>query len=218
MPSDKRAWRAGTSFYHYDKLYDRRNVGYLGPTFSYAAMPDQYVMSAFRRLELADPADRPVMAEIDLVSSHAPWTRIPRLIDWADVGDGTVFAPMAVQKVSEAALFGSSVAVRAAYGESIRYSMTTLISFMQHYATDKTVLILLGDHQPATLITGENASHDVPITIIARDKGVTDRIAGWGWQDGLRPDRHAPVWPMEAFRNRFLRAYGSPGVTPVSGP
>src|SRR5688572_31589282 len=25
-------------------------------------------------------------AEVDLISSHAPWTRIPRLIPWDDVG------------------------------------------------------------------------------------------------------------------------------------
>ena len=44
VPSNNRAWPEGTSFYHYDKLYDRRNVGYRGPTFAYASMPDQYVL------------------------------------------------------------------------------------------------------------------------------------------------------------------------------
>ena len=44
VPSNDRAWPQGTSFYHYDKLYDRRNVGYRGPTFAYASMPDQYVL------------------------------------------------------------------------------------------------------------------------------------------------------------------------------
>ena len=33
-------------------VYDARNVGYRGPKFSYAAMPDQYTLSAFQRLEL----------------------------------------------------------------------------------------------------------------------------------------------------------------------
>ena len=91
VPSNDRTWPEGTSFYHYDKLYDRRNVGYRGPKFSYASMPDQYVLLALQRLELAK-RDRPsVFAEVDLVSSHTPWTRIPRLIDWNDVGDGSIF-------------------------------------------------------------------------------------------------------------------------------
>ena len=37
----------------------RRNVGYAGPKFGYATMPDQYTLSAFQRLELAEPRPRP---------------------------------------------------------------------------------------------------------------------------------------------------------------
>ena len=81
------------------------------------------------------------------------------------------------------------------------------------------VLVVLGDHQPATIISGPGASHDVPISIISRDRAVLDRISGWGWTDGLRPDRDAPVWRMDAFRDRFLTAYGpdgEPGLRPVT--
>ena len=41
VPSNTRDWPEGESFYQYDKVYDSRNVGYRGPKFSYAAMPDQ---------------------------------------------------------------------------------------------------------------------------------------------------------------------------------
>lgn len=70
------------------------------------------------------------------------------------------------------------------------------------------MLIVLGDHQPATIVSGPGASHDVPITIIVHDPAVMDRISRWGWQDGMRPGPNAPVWPMDAFRDRFLTAYG----------
>ena len=43
----------------------------------FASMPDQYVLLALQRLELAKPHRRPIFSEIDLVSSHTPWTRIP---------------------------------------------------------------------------------------------------------------------------------------------
>src|SRR4029077_10842564 len=62
VPSNSRAGPQGKSFYHYDKLYDRRNVGYRGPPFGYASMPDQYVMEALHRLELAKAHRRPVFA------------------------------------------------------------------------------------------------------------------------------------------------------------
>jgi hypothetical protein len=207
VPSNNRTWPQGTSFYNYDQLYDRRNVGYLGPTYAYASMPDQYVMSAFQRLELTKP-HAPVMAEIDLVSSHEPWTRIPHLIDWSQVGDGSIFASQPVETVSRTALWANSSRVRAAYGQSVRYTMKTLVSFVQHYADPNLVMVVLGDHQPATVITGQGASHDVPISIIAHDPAVLDSISGWGWQDGLRPHPNAPLWPMDAFRDRFLTAYG----------
>ena len=54
-------------------------------------MPDQYILSAFQRLELAQPNRGPVMAEIDLVSSHWPWAPLPQMVDWNDVGDGSIF-------------------------------------------------------------------------------------------------------------------------------
>jgi hypothetical protein len=42
-----------------------------------------------------------------------------------------------------------------------------------------------------------------------------DRAADWGWQEGLRPDAGAPVWPMDAFRDRFLTTFG-PLPSPTS--
>ena len=67
------------------------------------------------------------------------------------------------------------------------------------------MLIVLGDDQPSRVI--EQANHDVPTTIIAHDSNVIRRLSGWGWTDGMLPSPTAPVWPMSAFRNRFLDAF-----------
>jgi hypothetical protein len=75
------------------------------------------------------------------------------------------------------------------------------------------VLVFLGDHQPAPLVTGQDPDRDVPITIVAHDPKVLDQISSWGWQDGLRPGPKAPVWRMNAFRDRFLTAFGTPAPT-----
>jgi len=216
VPSNERDWPEGTSFYHYDKIYDDRNVGYLGPKFSYASMPDQYILSAFQRLELEKPHHAPVMAEIDLVSSHTPWAPLPQMTDWSKVGDGSVFDTMPAQGQSPDVVWRDPSQVRAAYGQSIEYSLNTLVSFVQTYRDSNLVLVVLGDHQPATIVSGRGASHDVPISIIAHDPAVLDRIAGWGWQDGLRPGPQAPVWPMDTLRDRFLTAYGPQPPPPAS--
>ena len=207
-PVNKRTWPEGSSFYHYDKIYDRRNVGYRGPGFGLPPMPDQYVLSSLHRLELAKRHRPPLFAEVDLISSHTPWTRIPRLIPWDAVGDGSIFDSVPAEESTRSALFGDSDRARAAYGHSIEYTMSTIISYVQHYGDNKLVVVLLGDHQPP-IVTGEGATHDVPISIIAHDPKVTAQIAGWGWQDGLLPSPQAPVWPMSAFRDRFLTAFGS---------
>jgi len=208
VPSNDRAWPQGSSFYHYDKVYDRRDVGYRGPTFTYASMPDQYVLAALQRLELAKRPRPPLFAEVDLVSSHTPWTRIPRLIDWSAVGDGSIYRTLPAGTLSKEALWSDHARVRAAYGQSIQYTLNSLISFVQNYGRKNLVLVMLGDHQPATVITGDEPSHDVPISIVAHDPAVLKRVAGWGWSAGLRPSPRAPVWPMSAFRDRFLRAFG----------
>jgi len=207
VPSNNRTWQDGSTFYHYDKVYDSRNVGYHGPRFAYATMPDQYVLQALQRRELAKRHRRPLFAEADLVSSHVPWTKIPRLISWDALGDGSIFNRIPAQESTKAALLGDSDRARAAYGQSIEYTMSAIVSYVQRYGDDNTVLVVLGDHQPHTIITGQGASHDVPISVIAHDPAVLRRIGGWGWQDGLLPNPHAPVWPMSAFRDRFLGAF-----------
>ena len=207
VPSDTRTWPQARSFYHYDDVFNAHNVGYRGPKFSYAAMPDQYTLSAFDRRELG-PGHAPVMAEIDLVSSHTPWTPIPRMISWNAVGDGSVYGPMPAQGPAPAAVWPDPAKVQAAYGRSIQYSLTSLISFVRTSHDKNLVLVMLGDHQPSRIVSGSNAGHDVPISIVAHDPAVLRRIDGWGWDEGLQPGTKSPVWRMDAFRNRFLAAYG----------
>jgi hypothetical protein len=219
VPSNRDPWPKGRAFYRFDADYDRHDVGYAGPKFSFAAMPDQYTLSALQRRELG-PGHAPVMAEVDLVSSHEPWTPLPRMLDWNAVGDGSVYRGMPAEGRTPAQVFGNTPEARSLYAQSIEYSLTALISFVTtfHSHDDDFVLVLLGDHQPAPIVSGPDATRDVPITIVARDPAVMDRIAPWAWQDGMRPSPDAPVWRMDAFRDRFLTAFGrSPDTKPVAG-
>ncbi|MEV4318994.1 sulfatase [Actinocrispum sp. NPDC049592] len=213
LPENMYDWPEG-KFYDYDKLYDSRNVGYKGPKYFYAQMPDQYTMSAFQRLERT-PGHAPLMAEIDLVTSHTPWAPLPTMVDWDKVGDGSIFGPQPAAAKQPNDVWPDQGKIKAAYGQSIQYSLTTLIEYLQRHGDDNLVLVFLGDHQPQPIVSGEGASHDVPITLVAKDPAVLDRIAGWGWEDNLRPSDHAPVWPMSAFRDRFFTAFG-PTTPPPS--
>ena len=215
VPANEKEWPMATTYYHYDQVWDARNVGYVGPRFGYAPMPDQYMLAALQRLELEQPNRAPVMAEIDLVSSHGPWAPLPRLVDWSDLGDGSIFDPMPAQGESPEDLLSDPDRVKAAYAESIAYTLDVVTSFVAQLEDQNLVLVVLGDHQPASIVSGQGASRDVPASIVAADPAVLDRVTDWGWQEGLRPDAGAPVWPMDAFRDKFLTTFGPP--RPVLG-
>jgi phosphatidylglycerophosphate synthase len=207
-PSDNGLWAIGKSFYHYDQTYSRRGVGYRGPTFSYSSMPDQYTLAAFQRNELA-PGHKPVMAEIDLTSSHIPWAPLPAMVPWNKVGNGSIFDRQPAESESPATVWRNSSTVRQFYGRSIQYSLTALTSWVTELNDPNLVLIMYGDHQPHTIISGPGANHEVPISIIARDPSVFRQIASWHWQDGLLPNLKAPLEPMDAFRNQFLDTFNA---------
>jgi phosphatidylglycerophosphate synthase len=212
VPANTRPWPEGERFYGYDELYDASNVGYAGPRFGYATMPDQYTLDAFRRHELL-PAERaPVMAEVDLISSHHPWTPLPSLVPWADVGDGSVFDGMPEQGRSSAEVFDDADDVREVYGQSVEYTWEALVSYLTTYPDPDTVLIVLGDHQPHSYVSGDGAGHDVPISVIAQDPAVLAAVRDWQWQPGLHPSPAAPVWRMDTFRDTFLATFSTPVV------
>ena len=127
-------------------------------------------------------------------------------------------------------IWASTAGIQAAYGavdpllDADRSS-----SFVQHANDDNLVVIALGDHQPATVVSGEGASHDVPVSIIAHDPAVLERIAPWKWQDGLLPasertgvadgflPRPIPCCVRPADRNDRRRALSEPAnIRPIA--
>ena len=209
MPGATSAWPEG-AFYGYDQVWDSRNLGYHGPRFSWAPMPDQYTLKQLTTVEYDKPGRKPLMIEMPLVSSHTPWAPIPDYLDdWDSIGDGSVYAPMAADGKKPKALWADPKQVRPEYGKSIVYSMTSLVNWITKYGDDNLVMVFLGDHQPSPIASGAGASHDVPITIVSKDKAVMERITDWQWAPGLTPHGDTPVWPMSAFRDRFFTAFGT---------
>src|SRR5258708_27335936 len=178
-------------------------------------MPDQYTLAAFQRLELA-PGHKPVMAEIDLVSSHTPWAPLPTMVPWNKVGNGSIFDPMPARSESPITVWRNASPVRQFFGRSILYSLQALTSWVTELNDPNLVLILLGDEQPSSVISGNWANHVVPISIVARGPSVFTQIASWHWQDGLLPAPKAPRHRMDAFRNQLLGAFSTPSSQAAS--
>lgn len=209
-PADEQDFAPASDFYGYQTVYDARNVGYAGPTFGYAPIPDQYTLATLATRELRPGLRPPVFAEVDLVSSHAPWAPLPRMIDPRALGDGSPLRKVLTDAPSVADVWRDTGQVRQAYAQSVAYALDALTSFVEAAHDDNLVLVILGDHQPAAVVSGSRPDHDVPVTLVAHDPAVLGLASTWGWQPGWRPAPDAVTWPMEAFRDRFLDAFRSP--------
>jgi hypothetical protein len=132
-------------------------------------------------------------------------------VDWSKLGDGSIYSTMPASNDPPESIFGRDpAAVRADYGHSISYSLESVVSYLERYGDENLVFVFLGDHQPAQMVTGEGASRDVPITIVAKDPAVLQRVEAWKWDDGIRPGGSAPVSRMSDFRDQFLSTFSPP--------
>lgn len=212
MPAISMVWPEG-DYFGYDAIYAANDLGYEGLPFNWVTMPDQYVMAAFEQRERHSGPRAPVMAEIALISSHAPWTPTPWLVDWDAVGNGTIFNAQALSGDAPEVVWQDPERIRAQYRKSIEYVIANLVSYAVTYGDEDLVLLILGDHQPAPLVTGELVNHDVPVHLIARDPAVIAAVADWQWTPGLLPAASAPVWRMDEVRDRVLETFS--GAPPV---
>ncbi|MBE3640713.1 sulfatase-like hydrolase/transferase, partial [Mangrovicoccus algicola] len=191
------------------RTLEAADLGYRGPAFGWVTMPDQFTLEAFERLA---PGDGPRMTEIALISSHAPWTPLPRMVPREDLGDGRIFGPMAAAGPAPRALWADPGRVRLHYALALDYALAAVFDWAARPRATPPVLLVLGDHQPGGPVA-PSGGDQVPAHLIAPPE-VLALFDGWGWQEGLQPDPQAPAWPMERFRDRFLAATAAPGAGP----
>ena len=197
----------------FERVYAAADLGYAGLPYNWVTMPDQYTLSVLERRERNGHA-RPLFAEVSLISSHAPWTPIPPVLDdWSAIGDGAVFSRWAEMGDPPEVVWRDPERVRHQYTLALDYVLAVLASYAGRFVDDRTLLILVGDHQPAPLITGEGASRDVPMHVISGSPELVEPFLEWGFAPGMQP-ADAPVRRMDRFRDWFLEAFserGEPG-------
>jgi len=153
---------------------------------------------------------------------EGPADEAPAVLRGQELRDAIVLRLLAVERYGRGLLllFGAYLVirfradrdrVRRAYFHAVTYSLRAVTRFVTTYGDDDLVVVMLGDHQPATIVSGSDAGHDVPVSLIARDPDVLAGADGWGWEPGLRPRTDAPVWRMDAFRDRFVATYSQHG-------
>ena len=77
------------------------------------------------------------------------------------------------------------------YVGMIKYDFLWLRGYLALPKERDYVMLFLGDHQPTSSITGEGASWDVPVHIIASRPELIERFIRRGFTSGMQPQRKA---------------------------
>lgn len=205
MPAITLAWPEA-AWFNYDRVLAAKDLGYRGEPFGWVTMPDQYTLATLERELLAPTGRPPVMAEVALVSSHAPWTPLPPLLRWDEIGDGSVYTAALRSGDAPEVVWRDETRVRVQYRRAIDYSLRTVGSFAARTGQKPRLLVILGDHQPAAFVSEDPAGRDVPVHLVG-PPDVIAHLDGWGWTEGMIPDARVPARPMADFRDAFLEAF-----------
>jgi hypothetical protein len=210
MPAITLAWPEGERL-GYEEIWAHRDIPYAGPPLHWVTMPDQFTWSFMEQEVRRSADDRPLFAELGLISSHAPWTPILDVLEeWDGIGDGRVFAPWAEAGETPEELWRDPDRVREHYAMAVGYALDVLASYVHRYVDDRAVVIAMGDHQPAPLITGQDAPRAVPIHVFATDPSLLEPFLDWGFSEGAFPPSDPEVRRMDAFRRWFIEAFSQP--------
>jgi len=203
MPAITTSWPEALRL-GYDDVYSRPSIPYAGPPFYWVTVPDQFTWSFLR--DLIGEATTPLFMEAAMVSSHAPWTPVLPLVDWDSMGDGAIFGPYREDGYPPEEIWWDVQALRQGYARSLDYSLLVMSEFAERFLDERTLLVVVGDHQAAPWVTGASDA-DVPVHVIAHDPALLEPFFEWGFRPGAFPNPEGTPPRMDEFREWFLRAF-----------
>jgi hypothetical protein len=214
MPGMQHPWPEG-AFYGFDEIYGAEKLDYRGPLFGWWHIPDQYSLEALDVDELQRRPRRPLFVFFPTVSTHMPFRPIPPVqTDWSRLLSPHPYdaAPLraAFAKTPEWTHLGQS------YVDAVQYFFDSFADFLRRRPDEHSVIVILGDHQPAASVSGEGASWDVPVHVIASRPAILQALQAEGFQPGLTPTGPA-IGTMNRLTLLLLAAFQGPRA-PRSAP
>jgi hypothetical protein len=224
MPAIVKAWPEA-EFFGFGRTYFRKDMGYAGPPYAWVTMPDQYTLATLDREVLAGADRPPVFAQVALISSHAPWTPIPPVIeDWSEIGDGALFARWSEPPIPPRELWLDPEAVRTAYTEALDYVLRAVGAWLERPWDRPRLVLVLGDHEAGAVVAGQGRSSRggkslVPLHVLSDRPELVLRFLQAGLAPGLLPppagDDKVPR--MSAFRALLLDVLTRPAALAADG-
>jgi hypothetical protein len=215
QPGTTKEWKRG-DFYQFQHKYYAWNFDYVGPQYSWATMPDQYVLDFIRKAEIDKPHG-PLFIQYVLVTSHAPWSDQPLYVeDWSRLKNGAIFNGLEVVRFP--ITWPDFENAADGYITSIIYDMNVLKTYIAQYIHDDSLVILLGDHQPVREVSGGDENRAVPVHVISRDPTFIEPFVARGYVRGMRPRMDDQHPPMEQFLTNLLEDFSASNTQAAPKP
>lgn len=174
------------SFYRFDKFIDARDLAYKGPNLGYWKLPDQFALARLNQLYPIALETPKRFTFFPSITSHMPFHPVPPYLpDWKKILIEKPFdeAQMAAVNAQKEDWFN----LRAGYTGMMDYNYQWLAGYLAQPRAREALFIVLGDHQPAGVVTGPGATWDVPVHVISSNPALLQRFVAQGFRPGLEP-------------------------------
>lgn len=212
-PGIRGAWPEGR-FYGFDETRDRDGIGYRGPPMGWWIVPDQFTLHSLARAVPAAPA--PLFAKVSLIGSHIPYAPTPPYVeDWTRFDRGAAYRT-GLKSIAHDD-YRDLVELGDRYGETLDHVFRIVGGFLRQPGLRRSLVVVLGDHQPPKLSLHESDSWATPIHLFSQDPALLEPWEDLGFSRTLLPERETG-WRMSDFPHSlsalFPREPGSSAAPP----
>lgn len=213
-PGIQGRWPEG-QWYGFDRIADAAAIGYDGPEMGWWKIPDQFTLYSLYGQELA-AAVRPVFAKVSLIMSHIPyWPVPPYVTPWSRYDDGTAYDGPLRSVAHDDARDQDELSER--YVTSLEYQLRILGGFLREFVPRRSLVVVVGDHQPPRLALHDSDSWATPIHLFSQDPALVRPFETLGFERTLIPER-GTSWRMSDFPRDVSRLFPSDGVDRPEAP
>lgn len=212
MPGLQQSWPEGI-FYGFNVIYDAQRLDYKGPPFGWWTIPDQFVAARLDALELEPRSRAPLFVFFPTTGTHTPFTpTAPYQPDWPRMLTGQPYEAAAIEATWSQEPDWMNLG--PSYARALGATYTWIGGLLRKRADRDLVMVLIGDHQPPALVSGEGASWDVPVHVIAartNRHAVLDALRTEGFRSGLVPS-HPKIAKMHELVPMLLNAFSGDAI------
>ena len=203
-------------YYGFDLFLDARDLQYAGPPLGYWKVPDQFSMARFDQLFPATADAPPRFLFFPTITSHLPFGPVPPYQpDWERVLTPDPYGAAETERLRTA--YVDWLDMLPNYVGMFDYTYRWLGGYLRQPEARESVMLWVGDHQPAASVSGEGANWDVPVHIVTRDPALLARFVALGFKPGLEPARPV-LGGMHELTALLLTALATPVAPAAPAP